>query len=346
MQETLLTLLIGIGVLAAMGILFWPDRGLLSRYRRIRRLTSRVQQEDALKHIQKQELSGKAATVQSIAGSLGVDHNQAAHLVTDLQGSGLIEQSKSGLSLTQEGGQVAMNVIRAHRLWEHYLAEYTGFGQSEWHDRAELIEHDFSSDELDELAGVLGNPIYDPHGDPIPSREGHMFDHDAIDLTELEVNQFARILHVGDEPEMVAAQIEAEGLLPGMVLRLTERTRNRVRFWTNGEEHLLAPIVAASISVQPLEEEPETSEQGSSVYLDQLEEGQKGTVVRLLPRLRGAERRRLMDLGMLPGTMIEAEMASPMGDPMAYRVRDALIALRNDQARNIQIELLVEEVSK
>jgi Fe2+ transport system protein FeoA len=74
-----------------------------------------------------------------------------------------------------------------------------------------------------------------------------------------------------------------------------------------------------------------------------LSTGQKARVVQLSPRLRGPERRRLMDLGVLPGTLVEAEISSPMGDPVAYRIRDALIALRSEQARCIQVELLPEE---
>jgi len=344
MQDTLLTLLIGVIAIALVVVLFWPESGLLSRLRKVRRVTARVLQEDTLKHIQKLEFSGKFATLQSVAGALGVDTNRAAAIVADLAETGLVEASAGDLRLTQEGGRVAMNVIRAHRLWEQYLAERTGFDQSEWHLQAEQFEHDFSSEQLDELAGVLGNPIYDPHGDPIPSSEGEMFVHDAVPLPRLEVNQFARILHVGDEPEMVAAQIEAEGLLPGMVLRVSEITPNRVRFWCGGEEHVLAPIVAATISVQPLDEHAIAEVPQDGAYLSDLTVGQKGRVVQLMPKLRGAERRRLLDLGMLPGTTIEAEMSSPMGDPVAYRVRDSLIALRKDQARNIKIELLVDEV--
>ncbi len=344
MQDTLLTLLIGIGVIALVIGLFWPEKGLLSRLRKVRRVTAQVLREDALKHIQKLEFSANHATLQSVAGALGLDTNRAAAIVSELADSGLIETSAGELKLTPEGGQVAMNVIRAHRLWEQYLAERTGYDQSEWHLQAEEFEHDFSSDQLDELAGVLGNPIYDPHGDPIPSREGEMFQHDAVPLPSLEVNQFARIVHVGDEPEMVAAQIEAEGLLPGMVLRVSEITSNRIRFWCGGEEHVLAPIVAASISVKPMEEQTIGEVPQDGTYLSDLIVGQKGRVIQLMPKLRGAERRRLMDLGMLPGTTIEAEMSSPMGDPVAYRVRDSLIALRKEQAHNIKIELLVDEV--
>jgi DtxR family Mn-dependent transcriptional regulator len=343
MQDSLIALLAGLAVVGGLFAFFWPEKGLLARWRRIRLLTSRVLHEDALKHIQKQDLNRRPASLQSVAGALGLDSNRAVQLVADLEGQGLIRHDEDGLRLTHEGRQVAMNVIRAHRLWEQYLAENTGFSQSEWHPMADQYEHQFSSEELDALAGSLGNPLFDPHGDPIPSREGQVFEHNAVPLTALEQDQSGRIVHVGDEPEMVAAQINAEGLLPGMLLHVSEKTTNRIRFWTNGEEHILAPVVAASISVQLLEEERESRPVGTATYLHELAQGQTGRVVQLLPRLRGAERRRLLDLGMLPGTLVRAELRSPVGDPVAYRVRGALIALRHDQARHIQVNLIKEE---
>jgi len=341
MSDPLVSLVIGI-VLVVMGIaLFWPERGLVSRWRAVRQLTARVLQEDALKHIQKLDFSGQTATFQGVAGALGVDLNQAIEVIAELERLGLVLHEGERLRLSNEGRQVAMNVIRAHRLWEQYLAEHTGFRQSEWHSQAERFEHHFTPEELDELAGSLGNPLYDPHGDPIPSKEGQVFDHDAVLLTDLAVGEIARIVHVGDEPETVAAQIEAEGLLPGMIVRVSERTSHRVKFWTNGEEHVLAPIVALKISVVRLADAGVEIEQ-PGIPLTQLTTGQTGRVVNLSPRLRGAERRRLMDLGLLPGTLIEAEFSSPIGDPVAYRIRDSLIALRSEQARCIQVELLPE----
>jgi DtxR family Mn-dependent transcriptional regulator len=341
MSNPLISLLIGTILLVVVTALFWPERGLISRWRSVRRMTSRVLQEDALKYIQKIEFGGQTSSTQGVAGALGIDLNRAVEVIAELETLGLVERVGERLRLTNEGSQVAMNVIRAHRLWEQYLAENTGYQQSEWHNQAEHFEHNFTAEELDQLAGALGNPLYDPHGDPIPSKEGQFFDHDAILLTDLELGQAARIVHVGDEPETVAAQIEAEGLLPGMIVRVSEKTSNRVKFWANGEEHLLAPIVAVKISVQRLEEFSEDLPV-PGIPLNMLSMGQKGRVLQLSPRLRGPERRRLLDLGMLPGTVVEAEMSSPMGDPVAYRVRDSLIALRGEQARCIQVELVPE----
>ena len=76
--------------------------------------------------------------------------------------------------------------------------------------------------------------------------------------------------------------------------------------------------------------------------LHALKPGEKGAVVRISPRCRGSERRRLMDLGLLPGTIVEAELVSPGGDPTAYRVRGAVIALRKEQAQFIHITRTTE----
>jgi DtxR family Mn-dependent transcriptional regulator len=343
MDNPLVALLIGFALVAVGSALFWPRRGLIARWQAFRRLTGRVLQEDALKHIQKLTLGGRAASLQSVAGALGIDGSRAAEVISELEDLGLVRRDGSRLHLTTEGEQTALNVIRAHRLWEKYLAEHTGYNESEWHSQAEQFEHTFTPEELDELAGSLGNPVYDPHGDPIPSREGELWEHHGQPLTDLQANQTARIVHVGDEPEMVAAQIQAEGLFPGMVVRVLENTPRRVRFWTDDEEHLLAPLVAAKIEVRQFEVKPDEVIL-AGVPLDELKQGQSGKILLISPRIRGAERRRLLDLGILPGTLVEAELPSPMGDPTAYRIRDTLIALRRDQARCIRVEPIMSEV--
>jgi DtxR family Mn-dependent transcriptional regulator len=157
----------------------------------------------------------------------------------------------------------------------------------------------------------------------------------------MPLEESLQIVHMEDEPEAVYAQLVAEGLHPGMQVQISEKSPHRIRFWANGEEHLLAPIVAASISVRSLPEQAQEIA-CSGRPLHSLKPGQSGTVASLSPRLRGAERRRMMDLGVLPGTVIRAEITSPAGDPTAYRIRGALIALRREQADFICIQPLGE----
>jgi DtxR family Mn-dependent transcriptional regulator len=255
----------------------------------------------------------------------------------------LIQIENGAFRLTPPGREYALRVIRAHRLWEEYLAEQTGFDEAEWHDQAEQYEHLLSPEEARNLARQLGNPAYDPHGDPIPSSSGEFQHHPGIPLSSMEPEKPLRIIHIEDEPEEIYAQLVAEGLSPGMNLRISEKTLQRIRFWIGEEEHVLAPIVAANISVVQLPEElVEKTPPGAP--LATLKPGEKGRVVALSPRLRGADRRRMMDLGILPGTTIDVEMTSPSGDPTAYKIRGALIALLKDQAQLIQVDNKPEEL--
>ena len=342
MPEPLIAILIAATITLIVWLLFRPKSGLVPRWRKARQITDRVLMEDALKHIQRCERHGDTPSLQSIAGALDISVNQAAKIAEKLQSMELIIIENGEFLLTPAGRDYALRIIRSHRLWEEYLAEQTGFDESEWHDQAEKYEHLLSPEEAKDLAQQLGNPVYDPHGDPIPSSTGEFKHHPGKPLTSMDLETPLRIVHIEDEPEEIYAQLVAEGLSPGMFARISEKTPQRLRFWIGDEEHVLAPIVAANISVVPLPEEKIEQVQPGAP-LNTLNPGEKGRVVALSPRLRGADRRRMMDLGILPGTMIDVEMTSPSGDPTAYKVRGALIALRKEQAKLIQVESEVEE---
>lgn len=332
-----LFLLGGLLALVVAALLFWPGAGFVTRWRRLNRLSARVQLEDALKHIQKGE-SGHPATPGSLAGALQVGLGEATHLVADMERKGLVTSGGGILRLTAAGRDYALRIIRAHRLLESYMAEKTGYAHAEWHRRAERAEHELSEEAANALAARLGHPTHDPHGDPIPTAEGRWVPHEGEPLTALPLNRLARIIHIEDEPETVYAQIVAEGLSPGMKICIVEQSPERLRFWANGEEHVLAPVLAGSITVVPLPEEMggvEEIEAGEP--LTRLQPGQKARIIQISPSYRGAERRRLLDLGLVPGTEIQAELRSPSGDPTAYRVRGTLIALRREQAELIRV---------
>jgi DtxR family Mn-dependent transcriptional regulator len=343
MPEPLLAILIASALVFLGWLLFWPKTGLIPRWQKARQTTDRVLLEDALKHIQRAERHHETPTLQSIAGALDISLNQAAQIAEELQKAELIHLENGAFRLTPSGREYALRVIRAHRLWEEYLAEQTGFDEADWHDQAEQYEHLLTTEEARNLSQRLGNPVYDPHGDPIPSSSGEFQHHPGIPLSSMEPEIPLRIIHIEDEPEEIYAQLVAEGLSPGMNLRISEKTSQRIRFWIGDEEHLLAPVVAANISVVELPgEQAEKVPPGTP--LATLKPGEKGRVVALSPRLRGADRRRMMDMGILPGTTIDVEMTSPSGDPTAYKIRGALIALRREQAQLIQVENKFEDL--
>jgi DtxR family Mn-dependent transcriptional regulator len=341
MLNPLLLLLAAIVILLLAHYAFWPDSGFVFRWKRARQMTERVLIEDALKHIFNCETTGDRPSIESIAGALDVSTHQAVELIGKIEAGQMIRREEGFIRLTPEGRQSASHILRAHRLWERYLADATGFAEEEWHARAEYAEHHLSATEMDDLAAQLGHPTHDPHGDPIPSAEGEWVSPGGIPLTAAEVGQTLRIVHIEDEPQVIYAQLIAEGLHPGMTLTVLEVSPKRVRFWADGEEHLLAPMFAANISAvqMPQEQEPVAT---STWRLSSLKPGQRGEMIGISPACRGLERRRLLDLGFLPGAVVDAEFTSPRGDPTAYRIRDTLIALRNEQARWIYIKPMEE----
>jgi DtxR family Mn-dependent transcriptional regulator len=346
MPDPLLALIIGALLVAAGLAFFWPGRGLYYRWQTAGRVNDRVRTEDALKHIHKCEMHGRRPTLESVAGALGVSTDAAASLLSRMHALGLVNAASGDYALTPQGRDAALHIIRAHRLWESYLADQTGFDEQEWHQQAERLEHDLQPEQVEALAAQLGRPTHDPHGDPIPDPDGRYVYHGGRPLPALALDAPARIVHIEDEPETIYAQLVAEGLYPGMDVRLLEVSSTRVRFWANGDEHLLAPLLAANISVLPVEAMAAApgahAPIESAETLATLRPGQQGQVVAISPRCRGAERRRMMDLGILPGATIAAELVSPSGDPTAYRIRGAMIALRREQAQLINIQRMAE----
>jgi DtxR family Mn-dependent transcriptional regulator len=326
----------GVMMLVA-AVIFLPNYGIYFQFRRARRGLKRTLIEDALKHIYDYEYKNIHCTTESIAGGLLISSDAAASLLTRLSSMGLLETSDTGVRLTPDGTSYALRVIRVHRLWERYLADETSIPATEWHSSAEEAEHHLTEAETEALAAQIGNPHFDPHGDPIPTPSGEMPPKQGHSLLSLNNGDFAVITHIEDEPEAVFAQLIAQGLYVGMQVMMIERTNERVRFAADGEEIILAPILTNNVTVSPITDE-EHRITTPMTPLSSLPIGEEAKVLNISKALRGQQRRRLMDLGIVPGTVIRAEMNSASGDPTAYAVRGAVVALRKQHAQMIFIQ--------
>jgi DtxR family Mn-dependent transcriptional regulator len=335
MSAPVVSLSIFLGILVLAALILWPRRGFLARGRAARRLGEREHIEDALKHLHDREYRAEPASVESLAEALRAGRGMAADLLARMEAQGFVRSDESGPHLTSPGRDYARHVIRIHRLWERHLADDTGRADLDWHVEADRREHTMTAEQANALAARLGHPRFDPHGDPIPTAAGELPPWRADPLPSLPEGAFGAIVHVEDEPAEIYTQLVAEGLQPGMRVRVLENSPERVAFWADGEEHVLAPDVAANLSVMPIPRE--AGEAGGFETLASLRPGEAGQVLQLAPSCRGLQRRRLLDLGFVPGTGVAAELASAAGDPIAYRVRGALVALRRDQARLVQI---------
>jgi DtxR family Mn-dependent transcriptional regulator len=335
-------LIVALASLGAGGLIAWPRVGLLALWRRRGETRQRTLAEDALKHLHASAWRHHTGTLQSLAGALHLSPQAAIKLIRQIETQGWVISRAEGLNLTPEGERLAIEVVRAHRLWERYLADEARMPLAEIHAEAERREHNRAPETVQALDAAMGYPATDPHGDPIPTADGQLETTPTKPLTDWPLNTPARIAHLEDEPPVIFGQIVAEGLCPGLIVRVIEANAQRLVVSDGERVHTLAPIVAANVFVVP-----DGAEAGAAdtQALTTLRAGQHATVRRLDDSLQGFTRRRLLDLGLTPGTTITAEMRSLFGDPVAYRVRGTLIALRREQAAKVIIRRIPESES-
>jgi DtxR family transcriptional regulator, Mn-dependent transcriptional regulator len=317
-------------------ILFLPGRGVVPRWRKLKSQTERVLVEDALKHLYDCEYNTVDCSLNSIIGNLSLTSSDGTKLISRLEELGLVEFTDNKLKLTSNGRSYALKIIRVHRLWELYLANNTSVKETEWHSIAEEREHQTNEKDAKTLSAKLGNPLRDPHGDPIPSESGEMPAQKGIQLGNLAEGEFATIIHIEDEPKEIFAQLFALGLYPGTKIRLLENTKEKIRLEANGDECVLAPVLALNITVAKNIEKEEISESFQS--LSSMNLGEEAVVAGLSMALRGQQRRRMLDFGIVPGTKIRAQLRSLGGDPTAYEIRGTTVALRKNQSDHIYIK--------
>lgn len=336
MVDPAIALIVFGSLVGAAALLFWPRRGFVVRMRRMSHMSERVLMEDAIKHVYTRNSIGRPVSLESVAGQLEVSTGRAAELLRQLGDSGMIRNEVSGPVLTAAGRDSALRLVRTHRLWERYLADRTGVPAGEWHEEAERMEHRMSEEQVERLATSLGHPAWDPHGDPIPTAAGELPNLSRLLLTGAEVGATLEIVHLEDEPRVIYDALLEDGLDLGSRVELVSRTDTAVRIRSMGRQWDLDNLVAANVTVRPLPEGATADD--PIVTLADTAPGGRARVVGISPACQGSQRRRLLDLGVVRGTEIEAAMRSAAGDPVAYLIRGALIALRREQAEWIRVE--------
>lgn len=326
-----------ITLIAAVLVVLWfmPGWGIRVFVRRRRTRRHKILAEDALKHCFDAEYTGTTATIHSLAGSLGISANRAAAVTQELVTRGFIDRREQTLVMTESGREYALRVIRAHRLWERYLADETSLQQRLWHSRAERKEHALTIDEMNALAARLGYPRFDPHGDPIPSGWGNVPQRKGTQLSDLKKGSSARVTHIEDEPQAVYDELLKTSLRTGSVLTVTSNERDGMEISSGGDAARLSTSAAQNVTVEPIRGHIPAAPKRRS--LADMALGERGVVGEISDTIRGSQRRRLLDLGIIPGTEVTAELRSVSDDPIAYRVRGTLFALRRQLAEHIYI---------
>jgi DtxR family transcriptional regulator, Mn-dependent transcriptional regulator len=177
---------------------------------------------DYLKAIWELSEEGTAST-KEVAGRLSISSASVSNMFVRLREMGLAEYERyHGASLTEAGRLEALRLLRRHRLIETFLLECLGYSWDEVHEEAESLEHSVSDAYTERLAEFLGHPEHDPHGDPIPAKDGTLEPDDSFPLSEAAAGQRLRVFRVGPEDAPTLTVLEGSGLLPGKVLTVRE----------------------------------------------------------------------------------------------------------------------------
>ena len=311
-----------------------------TRWRTARRsVRARTQVEDALKHLFEEQYRDRRASLSSLAGALRLPGSDVLSLVARMQRQGLVRTEGQNFCLTPEGERLALQIVRAHRLLERYFADEARLPLGQIHAAAERKEHSLSAADVDRLSAALGHPTRDPHGDPIPTREGTVAPPTGTPATSWPADKTGRVVHLEDEPEISFAQILAAGLRVGQMVRIIESTPERLVLTDGEHEFRLAPAVAANVFLGPA---PASVWPAHVMRLSDLTNNAAAEVIGLDEACQGFSRRRLMDLGFTTGATIRPFLKTFAGDPRAYEVRGTVIALRNDQASQVLVRPLAD----
>ncbi len=180
-------------------------------------------EENYLKSIYHLSLNDSNVSTNQIAAALNTKAASVTDMLKKLADKELINYAKyQGVTLTPSGEKVALHIIRKHRLWEYFLVEKLHFKWDEVHDMAEEMEHISSVELIDRLDKFMDYPKHDPHGDPIPDRDGNFKKHELQPITVLQVNESGIISGVRDHSAMFLQYLEKQQLTIGKKIKVTE----------------------------------------------------------------------------------------------------------------------------
>lgn len=206
--------------------------------------------EDYLKVIYVLEAEGEAATTTNIANALKVSSASVTNMLKRLAKLKLLDhESYKGATLTSSGKKIALEVLRHHRLLELYLKEIMGYSWDEVHDEAEKLEHHISEQFEDRIAELLNHPTHDPHGDPIPTKDGVVPDMAKISISEAMPDMEYIIGRVKDQDPELLRYLEKKGIIPGVKITIIEKDpfNGPVKIFIEDREEVIGNNIANEI---------------------------------------------------------------------------------------------------
>jgi DtxR family Mn-dependent transcriptional regulator len=185
-----------------------------------------------------------------LAARLGLAASSVTEMVKKLVAQGLVHHVPYGaVTLTADGTALALRMVRRHRLIETWLVQHFEYSWDEVHDEAEVLEHTLSDRLLDKIDDELGRPTRDPHGDPIPARDGSVNRPAAVLLGDVALGEAVRVVRISDRDPVLLRHLEAEGVALDTGLTVTSTDPFTVALDGSVDELGLAPDALVSIWV-------------------------------------------------------------------------------------------------
>lgn len=199
------------------------------------------------------QVSPKGVNTNAIAGMLETKASSVTDMLKKLSDKDLVSYQKyQGVTLTEKGFLSAKMIVRKHRLWEVFLVDKLQFSWDEVHDIAEELEHIQSIALIDKLDAFLGHPDFDPHGDPIPNRQGEIKKTSKLLLSEAELNQEYQCVGVKDSSSEFLKYLDKQKIALGSVFKVIEKESfdDTLTVEINAQEKIISNKIANNLYVQ------------------------------------------------------------------------------------------------
>jgi DtxR family Mn-dependent transcriptional regulator len=214
--------------------------------------------EDYLKAIYDLERGGAPASTNDIADRLAISPASVSGMMRRLAEQRLItHEPYRGVRLTVAGRKAALRTLRRHRILECYLTEVLGYEWDGVHDEAERLEHAASAELIERMAAALGYPTQDPHGAPIPTRDGRVEEARLRTLADVAQGERVRVRRVQDEDAERLRYLAELGIRPGALVRILDRAPfdGPITLWVGesaGTTRAIGAGLAAEVFVEPV----------------------------------------------------------------------------------------------
>ena len=199
------------------------------------------------------QVSPKGDNTNAIAGMLETKASSVTDMLKKLSDKDLVSYQKyQGVTLTEKGFLSAKMIVRKHRLWEVFLVDKLQFSWDEVHEIAEELEHIQSIALIDKLDAFLGHPDFDPHGDPIPNRQGEIKKTSKLLLSEAELNQEYQCVGVKDSSSEFLKYLDKQKIALGSVFKVIEKESfdDTLTVEINAQEKIISNKIANNLYVQ------------------------------------------------------------------------------------------------